>query len=178
MHTPYTCTHPILAHTIHMHTPYTCTNIMSLYEAEKVIKVVKEPQVLFKVRWLGYGPEQDTWEIWFHLSKDLKQRWDKEGKRIMIQRFTRSWTTIRCNRFSDLLIFFDVKENALLRFSPLDSTAWFHCDGHSYVCKVKRETNFVEITEPEHWPYLLVEFDLQSYYNVACVDIYQRDSSL
>lgn len=151
---------------------------MSVFQVERIVKVVEQPNVRFKVRWLGYGPEHDTWEPWSHLSNELKQRWSLQGKRTIIQRFTRSWTTIRCNRFSDLLIFFDVKENALLRFSPIDSTAWFHCDGHSYVCKVRRETNVVEITEPEHWPYLLVEFDLQSYYNAPCGDIYQRDSSL
>lgn len=151
---------------------------MSVFQVENIVKVVKQPTVRFKVRWLGYGPEHDTWEPWSHLSRDLKQRWTKAGTRRVIQRFTCSWSRIRCNRFSDLLIFFDVKENALLRFSPLDSTAWFHCDGQKYRCKVKRETNFVEITEPEHWPFLLVEFDLQSYYNIPSAGIYQRDNSL
>ncbi len=137
---------------------------MAFYEVEKIIQSVKKPNVLFRVRWLGYGPEHDTWEPWSNLSVELKRLWTKDGNRRMVQRFTKSWTTIRCNRFSNLLIFFDEKDNAMLRFSPVTSEATFVCGHLSYKCKVDREGSFVAVTEPQKWPYLLVEFDLQNYY--------------
>ena len=150
---------------------------MTFFEAEKIIESVKQPKVLFRVRWLGYGPEHDTWEPWSNLSVELKRLWTKYGNRLMVQRFTKTWTTIRCNRFSNLLIFFDDKENAMLRFCPVTSEATFVCGHSSYTCKVDREGSFVAVTEPQKWPYLLVEFDLQNYYG-RCAGIDQTSNDL
>tara|TARA_B100000963_G_C22637161_1_gene678247 strand:- start:2456 stop:2992 length:537 start_codon:yes stop_codon:yes gene_type:complete len=151
---------------------------MSLFEAEKIMKVQTVPEVRFYVRWLGYDAKHDTWEPWSNLSIELKQRWNRDGTRRIVQRFSKKWTKIRCNRFSDLLVFFDKRENAMLRFSPITQQATFHCNGQVYLCEVHREGSFFVLTEPGNWPHLLVEFDLKGYYGSRDVGNYLKSSSL
>ena len=95
----------------------------NVYAAKKVVATkLEDGKMLYKVRWCGYGKEDDTWEPYEHLSEALKKNFNQ---------FDCQRNELCVGECDSFVYVYDVKETAKLRINQLTCTASFIDNKHN-----------------------------------------------
>lgn len=98
-------------------------NNKNVYAAEKVVAKKKSGgKMLYKVRWCGYGPADDTWEPFENLSEELKKGHNQ---------FDCTRNELCVGQWNSFVYVYDVKKTAKLRINELACTASFIDNKHN-----------------------------------------------
>ena len=145
-------------------------NNKNVYAAEKIVaKKKSRGKMLYKIRWVGYGPADDTWEPFENLSEALKKGHNQ---------FDCTRNKLGVGRSDSFIYVFD--ETAKLRINELACTASFFDTRHARVrrqFKVDKVSGGYVVTAGKHedlYPQFYIYVDKSKVESVIPFEIAQK----